>query len=388
MSIRRNQVASMDDPNHNGAGSGGQEDLALFQKNLTDRLLSLHGEDDSGGGGETLLTLPWLRKLLDAFLSSVEEFKEAVSPSIHHDRAISEFLDRAVKALDVCNAVSDAVDSVRLLHRQAEIAVSALDRTVLLEGQFVRARRAMSRLLLSMAPDDKDGSRGAERNWSFGRSRVAATSSQERRSGGHYLRSVSSGVGRTWSAGKHVQAMSANLYAPRGGIAAVDAAAYAMSSFMVFVVWALVAAFFPSQDRGPVSLACPPRHLSWSGPLIGLQEKITDEWRKREKKGSSAGQASSLGLLVEVQRLEKCARGLVSSDRDRTDEIGAFVDELSEACGGLDEGLLPLQGQVREVFHRIVWCRKELLDCLNQVHRSAAASSSLASATTAHSPGL
>ncbi|KAK1320463.1 hypothetical protein QJS10_CPA03g01966 [Acorus calamus] len=373
MSIRRNQVASMDDPNHNGAGSGGQEDLALFQKNLTDRLLFLHGDEDSGGGGETLLTLPWFRKLLDAFLSSVEEFKVAVSPSIHHDRPISEFLDRAVKALDVCNAVSDAVDSVRLLHRQAEIAVSALDRTVLLEGQFVRARRAMSRLLLSMAPDDRDGSRAAERNWSFGRSRVASTSSQERRSGGYYLRSVSSGVGRTWSAGKHVQAMSANLYAPRGGIAAVDAAAYAMSSFM---------------DRGPVSLACPPRHLSWSGPLIGLQEKITDEWRKREKKGSSAGQASSLGLLVEVQRLEKCARGLVSSDRDRMDEIGAFVDELSEACGGLDEGLLPLQGQVREVFHRILWCRKELLDCLNQVHRSAAASSSLASATTAHSPGL
>ncbi|KAK1304404.1 hypothetical protein QJS10_CPB11g01929 [Acorus calamus] len=372
MSIRRNQVASMEDPNHGGGG----EDLDLFQKHLTDRLLSLLGDGD-GSGGYTLLTLPWLHKLLDAFLLSVEEFKATASPCIHHDRPIVEFLDRTIKVLDVCNAVSDAVDSVRLLHRQAEIAVSALDRKVLLEGQFVRARRALSTLLLSVAPGERDGMLCAERNRSFGRSRLATASIQDRRSGGRYLRSISCGAGRTWSPGKHVQAMSANLAAPRGGIAAADAAAYGMSSFLVFVAWTLVAAFFPAQNCGPASLACPPRHLAWSEPLIRLQEKIADEWRKREKKGSS-NSSSSLGLLVEVQRLEKCARGLVSSDRNQTKEIGAFVDELAEACRGLDEGLPPLQRQVREVFHRIVRCRAVLLDCLNQRNPSA---------TTAQSTG-
>ncbi|PPD89444.1 hypothetical protein GOBAR_DD13604 [Gossypium barbadense] len=45
------------------------------------------------------------------------------------DRLIPEFLERAVKALDISNAVASGVDSVRYCQKLVEIAISALDQT-------------------------------------------------------------------------------------------------------------------------------------------------------------------------------------------------------------------------------------------------------------------
>lgn len=169
ISIRRNQVVSMD-----GNHEQELEDLELFQKHVADRfseLLSSTSDDDS------LLSIAWLRKLLDVFLCCEAEFKAVLlmgrdpsqisKPPL--DRLVPEFLDRVVKALDVCNAVSHGVESVRHYQKLAEIAVYAFEQRPIGDGQVRRAKKALNSLMLTL--EDKEGSnhKSAERAWSFGR---------------------------------------------------------------------------------------------------------------------------------------------------------------------------------------------------------------------------
>ncbi|KAL6986307.1 hypothetical protein U1Q18_019674 [Sarracenia purpurea var. burkii] len=388
ISIRRNQVVSMD-VNHEQE----LEDLELFQKHVTDRFSDLLQSSSSSTtaapsdasafdpvAADTLLSIGWFRKLLDAFLCCEAEFKAVLvmgrDPSQFAkpplDRLIPELLDRNVKALDVCNAVSHGVDLIRHWLKLAEIAVYALEQRPIGEGQVRRAKRALTTLLASMTFDDKEHHHGksTDRSWSFGRrggagAAAAAAAAIKDRTAANF-RSLSWSVAKSWSASKQIQAMSSNLTAPRGGEpTGLALPVYLMSTVSVFVMWALVAAI-PCQERTGLPTHLPiPRQMVWAQPIIGLQEKIGEEWKKKEKKGTS-------GLLEEIQRMEKVSQSLVEFADSfqfpaETEEVAVLVGELAEICSKMEEGLVPLQQQVREVFHRIVRSRAEVLDVLDQV---------------------
>ncbi|XP_065858346.1 protein ROH1A [Euphorbia lathyris] len=373
ISIRRNQVISMD-----GNHEQELEDLELFQRHVSDRfthLLSPPEDATTDHSTDHLMSISWLRKLVDVFLCCEAEFKAVLimgrdpsqicKPPL--DRLIPELLERAVKALDICNAVSSGVDSVRQCLKFAEIAVAALEQQPIGDGQVKRAKKALSSLLALMAADDKDfhHCKGAERTWSFGRRGSNSGSNKERAAGN--FRSLSMIVAKNWSASKQIQAMSANLVAPRGGEpTGLASPVYIMSSVMVFVMWALVAAM-PCQERnGLANHFQIPKQYTWAQSMIGLQEKIGEEWKKKEKKGST-------GLLDEMQRMEKLAQSLIEFaegfqfpvETEKMDEVTAQVTELAEVTRRMEEGLVPLQMQVREVFHRIVRSRTEVLELLD-----------------------
>ncbi|CAA0838786.1 from the Czech roh meaning corner [Striga hermonthica] len=109
----------------------------------------------------------------------------------------------------------------------------------------------------------------------------------------------------------------------------------------------------------------------WGQPIAGLVEKIGEEWKKKEKSGGA-------GLLEEVVRMEKAAQTLAEMaegfvypmEEERATEVAAVVEELAEVCRRMEEGLGPLKKQVREVFHRMVRSRAEILDVLDQVSKS------------------
>jgi len=48
------------------------------------------------------------------------------------------------------------------------------------------------------------------------------------------------------------------------------------------------------------------------------------------------------------------------------------VEELAEICKKMDEGLEPMQQQIREVFHRVVRSRTEFLVILDQAGKLSA----------------
>ncbi|XP_051151591.1 protein ROH1-like [Andrographis paniculata] len=398
-SIRRNQFSPSDSVHDQEL-----EDLELLQRHVADGFsdllssLNYHDTSSTAAAAETpadaedtsghppppppppFLSIAWFRRLLDVFLCCEAEYKAILlsgrdptqfsKPPL--DRLIPDLLERSVKALDICNAINHGVDLIQHWQKLAQIAVAALRQAPLGDGQVRRARKALTTLLSSMAFDDKENTssnfhvRWTERTRSFGR-RVGITKDRAPAN----FRSLSWSVAKSWSAAKQIQTMSSNLAAPRGNEATGPAMpVYIMNTILVFVMWAIVAAI-PCQERNGLSAHLQvPRNLGWAQPIIGLQEKIGDDWKKKEKKGTS-------GLLEELQRMEKLAHSLVEfadgfvfpAEEEKATEVEAMTAEMAEVCRRMEEGLGPLQQQVREVFHRIVRSRAEILEVVDQVSK-------------------
>ncbi|OAY81265.1 hypothetical protein ACMD2_22481 [Ananas comosus] len=404
LSLRRDQIPSSTDANDSpsgGGGGGGVGEVEGFQRHVAELLLDLAGDD--------VLSLSWARKLLDVFLICLEEFRvllfnsgaQATPPPPPLDRLLADFFDRAVKALDVCNAVRDGVDQIRQWKKLLDIVLVALaaasappeaERGPIGEGPIRRARKAVTDLTILMLDEKEAGSSvsilGGHRNRSFGRSnnrdhhhhhhqggqhrRSSSSGSSGSGSGGHY-RSLSWSVSRSWSAARQLQAIGGGLAAPRAGDVAATgglaAAVFAMSAVLFFTMWALVAAI-PCQDRGlQTHFSAPPRGFPWAGPLLALQERIVEESKRKDRKHSA-------GLLKEIYQIERCSRQLVEitdavhfpMDAEREAEVREAVGEIAHVCEALKEELDPLERQVREVFHRIVRSRTKGLDCLSRPH--------------------
>ncbi|KAF3528337.1 hypothetical protein DY000_02038027 [Brassica cretica] len=365
ISIRRNQIISMD-VNHEQE----LEELEYFQKHVSDRFSELISPSSPS---DPILSIPWLQNLLDVFMSCETEFKGVLStvrisksPSL--ERLLSEMLERILKALDICNAVVNGIDSVRQSRRLAEIAVTALKQRPLCDGSVRRAKRALASLVVGLNDDVKvrnNGSGGSSnqqrttfRSWSFGqRSNVTVVGGGG--SSGH--------VSKNWSATKQIQGMVGNLVLPRGAEASGPAMpVYIMSSVMVLVMWVLVAAV-PCQTSNvlvaPLQL---PKHQSWASAAVNIQERIGEEMKRKEKRFGGGGG----GLMEEMQRMEKIGLSLLEfTERFRfpAEEVEAEeVDEMDEICRGMEVGLEDLQRQVREVFHGLVRSRLEIVSLVDQ----------------------
>lgn len=372
LSIRRDQVHAMEGIHDSTSSSANDKDLESFQKQVTDRFQDLASAAD-------VLSLSWIRRLLDVFVSCQDDFRailfarRAALSRSPIDRLISEFFDRTVKALDLCNAIRDGIEQIRQWHKHLEIVSSALGGAAagrLGEGQFRRAKKALTDLAILML-DEKEGGGSAgllaQRNRSFGRS--SAGKDHHPRLVGHF-RSLSWSVSRTWSAARQLQAIGNNLAPPRSNeISATNGLAvpvFTMNSVLHVVMWALVAAI-PCQDRGLHTHFSAPRQFPWAAPILSLHERIMEEAKKRERKNSS-------GLLKEIHQIEKCSRHITELadnvqfplTEERELEVRHGVQELAQLCEAIKEGLDPLERQVRDVFHRTVRNRTEGLDWLGK----------------------
>ncbi|KAG1363204.1 UPF0496 protein 4 [Cocos nucifera] len=369
LSLRRDQLHPMD--GHDG-GTSQEQELEAFQRHVADLFLEL---SSSAAGGEDLLSLSWVRKLLDTFLICQEEFRvilfdsKGILSRAPLDRLISDFFERGVKALDVCNAIRDGIDQIRQWKKHLEIVLVALhpSHRTLGEGQLRRARKALTDLTILMLDEKEAGSVLNHRNRSFGRGSHGKDTNHHQ---GRHFRSLSWSVSRSWSAARQLQAINNNLSAPRGNeIAATNGLAvpvFTMSSVLLFVMWALVAAI-PCQDRGLGTHFSAPRSFPWAAPVLSLHERIVEESKKKDRKNSN-------GLLKEIHQIERCTRQLAELmdsvqfplTEEKEAEVRRGVQELAEVCDALKEGLDPLERQVRDVFHRIVRSRTEGLDSISR----------------------
>ncbi|CAH9101663.1 unnamed protein product [Cuscuta europaea] len=364
LSIRRDQ---MENPREEE-----NEQLEAFQTQVASRLNDLL----SANSGD-MLSIPWIQKLLDVFLCCQEEFKSIVfnykstlnKPPL--DRYVSEYFERSVKALDVCNAIRDGLEQIKQWQKQLEIVICSLENQRCLgEGQIRRAKKTLLDLAISMLDEKVSGSSLSQRNRSFGRN-----NNNNNKSLGHF-RSLSWSVSRNWSAARQLQAIGNNLTSPKtseilssNGLAL---SVFTMSYLLYFVMWALVAAI-PCQDRGGLNAPFNVSKFSWSGPLLALHERILEASKKRDRKNSSCG------LLKEIHEMEKCTRGLIELTEtvdlplteEKEGEVKERVVELRAVVGSLKFGLDPLERRVREVFHRIVRCRTHGLDSVDRstIHR-------------------
>jgi len=136
-------------------------ELGSFQKRVTDRF-----QDLSVASDEEFLSISWIQKVLNAFILCQEEFRAILLNNKEHvtkpplDRMVSEFFDRSVKALDICNASRDGIEKIRTWQKHLEIVFCALGspKRALTEGQFRRARKALMDLALAMLDEKESGS--------------------------------------------------------------------------------------------------------------------------------------------------------------------------------------------------------------------------------------
>lgn len=380
-SFRSDQVHSMDAGNNLDSGAARLEvDLEAFQRQVADRFHDLWSSASASltSSSEGLLSVAWVRKLLDAFLCCQEEFRAVLfnhkAQAFRHpvDRMVSDYFERSVKALDVCNAIRDGIEQIRQWHKLLEIVLCALDKQRSLgEGQFRRAKKALIDLAIGLL-DDKDSNAtvAAHRNRSFSRHNNSSSRDHYRQLG--HFRSLSWSVSRSWSAARQLQAIGNNLAPPRANeVVATNGialAVFTMNSVLLFAMWALVAAI-PCQDRGLQVHFSIPRTFSWGPPMLSLHERIMEESKRRDRR-------NACGLLSEIHRIEKCSRvmsELIDSvqfplTEEKEAEVRQRVSELSQLCEAIRVGLDPLERQVREVFHRIVRSRTEGLDSLGRAN--------------------
>jgi len=379
LSIRRDQVHSMD-----GHDPSTEQELESFQRRVSDLLADLSSPPDE------ILSLAWIRKLLEGFLVSLEEFRvilfnhRAAVTRPPLDRMVSDFFERAVKALDLCNAVRDGVGQVCQWNKHVEIVVQSLASWCEVdesganktrpfgEGQLRRGKKTLMDLNF-LIMDEKESASASHRNRSFGRSKdshKSSSSSPSHLSSGVHFRSLSWSVSRTWSAARQLQNIAANLNAPRGhdvtATAGLAMPVYTISTVLVFTMWALVAAI-PCQDRGlQIHFSIPRNGFVWSPALLSLHEKIVEESKRKDRRNAN-------GLMKEIYQIEKSSHQLlelldgveVPMVEEKENQLKNSVQELENVCEILKGGLEPLERQIREVFHRIVRSRTEGLDSLS-----------------------
>ncbi|PKA50219.1 hypothetical protein AXF42_Ash017813 [Apostasia shenzhenica] len=357
ISLRRNQVASME--------PSSEEELLqldLLHCRLVTSLQSVlpltisSGSTKkscpaaAAGGGRPVVSLPFLYKLIDAFLDCESDFKSFLhlvlsrNPNLISrpplDRAVSDLLDRSLKALDLCNSVSLSIDSLRNWNRHADIAASALiPLAPPAPSRLNRARSALSKLA--------------------GRSALSFTSSK---------------ISRSWSATKQLQAMATSTAAPRscdsGSAAVLAIAVNTISTMLAFVMWVLVLAF---PCGGGVAGSSPPpatavRQIPWTVALAALQDRVVEE-RRRERGGGGTTFAAVAGILTETLAVERVGREVMEAVSNGGETIGKAA-ELAAVSRSLEDGLLPFEMKVRDLFHRVVRSREEVLRRLDIGSRS------------------
>lgn len=368
--VDHNQVHS--EEVNDGLKSQLDRELDRFQEQVSSQFHAL-----SDSAADEFLSIDWMSKLLDAFVACQEDFKAIL---LNHgevfskpplDRLLTEFFDRSIKALDICNAVRDGIEKVRLWRKHLEIVSIAFDskqRNVMSEGQFRRARKALTDLAIVMLDDHKEsGSIFSNRNRSFGRPNKGKDVNHQRKQG--HSKSLSWSVSNSWSASKQLQSMANNLVPPRASEIShhngLANCVFTMGFVLMFVLWTVVAAI-PCQDRGLFNFSVP-RQFSWSSPLWLLHTRVLDESKKRERKNSP-------GLLKEIHQMEKSINlmsDLIDSAQqfplteEQQKEVKDGVQELSLVCNSCKNGLDTLDRQLREVFRKIMYCRTEGLGTLS-----------------------
>ncbi|KAD2393037.1 hypothetical protein E3N88_40014 [Mikania micrantha] len=368
--LNPNQVHSMD---VNGDSSSEfQCELGSFEHQVFRQFRTLSAASD-----DEILSLNWVSRLLDAFIACQEDFKLVMSkhksklsiPPL--DRFVTEFFDMIIKALDICNAVRDGMEKIRLWHRHLEIVSNAFDsksKNIMFEGHFKRAKRGLTDLAIIMFDDNKESSSAfAHRNRSFG----CTNKGKDNEQSAEYSRSLSWSVPNSWSASKQLQLIANRLIPPKGHeILATNGLAndiYTMGFILMFVLWVLVRAI-PCQDRSLQVHFSVPRQFSWGTPLNSLHIRIMEEFKKHERK-------NNVGLLKEIGQMEKSIHlltGLVDSvnqfplTEKQMEEVKTCVQEVSLVCDMFKNGLEPLELQLRDVFRKILSCRTKGLEIIKK----------------------
>ncbi|KAJ0453648.1 hypothetical protein HanIR_Chr15g0731641 [Helianthus annuus] len=321
-----------------------------------------------------LLSGSWISKLLDVFLCCQEQFRELLSNNRSclskqpMAKLVSDYFERSVKGLDICNVVRDGIEQLRQWEKQLEIVLNVLgDQTILGDSQFQRAKRALNNLEIIF---DEKASRLTFSHKS--RSFDLKDLKNQESNGTKMSRSLSASVSRSWSASKQLLAIGNNIVVPKSNdVLATNGLVltiYTMTHVLYFVMWVLVVSS-TSHDRGLQLQNNYHKNFTWWVPMSSLQERILEEYKKR-------GRRHSCGMLKEIHRIETYAcwmKRFIDSihfplRKEQEEEAKKWFEELKNIYDTLKNALDPSERQVKDIFKQIIRCRIEGLDYVARQH--------------------
>ncbi|KAJ0751504.1 hypothetical protein HanLR1_Chr05g0194111 [Helianthus annuus] len=364
---RDSSVHSIDSHTHELTSQ--EHEVEAFLKMVTQKFYKLSLVES-----HELLSGSWISKLLDVFLCCQEQFRVLLSNNRSclskepMAKFVSDYFERSVKGLDICNGVRDGIEQLRQWEKQLEIVLNVLgDQTIHGDSQFQRAKRALNNLEIIF---DEKASRlmFSHKSRSFD---LKDLKNQES-NGTKMSRSLSASVSRSWSASKQLLAIGNNIVIPKSNdVLATNGLVltiYTMTHVLYFVMWVLVVSS-TSHDRGLQLQNNYHKNFTWWVPMSSLQERILEEYKKK-------GRRHSCGMLKEIHRIETYAcwmkRFIDSSHfplrKEQEEEAKKWFEELKNIYDTLKNALDPSERQVKDIFKQIIRCRIEGLDYVARQH--------------------
>eukprot|EP00249_Psilotum_nudum_P020244 c27617_g1_i1 orf=69-1145(-) len=310
--------------------------LKAFEAELSAQLEQLKSMDEAG-----YLSLPWLCQAMGVVLST-HSYVEAFIPDLQHaldegnNKWLDEYLDDSIKLLDVCIVLRDTIADIKSYHAFVQLAVHSLEKCTVGEAQLRRAKNAMAKCTEALKRKDEEFSPQGQK-----RSKLETCSSILRRMGEKL--SVE-------------DALKGNFFS----------AIYAAQITTIFICGALTAALC-FKPRRPFSSMNVTGQSPWVISLSTLQQRVKEKVDKKKAKGSSA-------LLEELDKADLSVRNLQELverilvaktfplNEDKADKIGQAVESLRACADEMNDGLIPLEQQISELFRLLIASRMVLLD--------------------------
>eukprot|EP00249_Psilotum_nudum_P037171 c9768_g1_i1 orf=731-1909(+) len=347
----------------------GNFNYECFESNLAQRLTLLLPAE-----GTEFVSLACLRQAMVVLLATESDLRALLpetksSLCLAQRRLISDFFDKTVKFLDICNDIREAIAEVGRWEGLLALVLDSLSGN-LIEAKLKRVGKILVGLKFAIDSEKEDDPCPVQmQRRSLRWSSVHLTESHEPQRWRSWPGSATTVSNPT----KQLQATASTLLAPKypddDTEEVVAASVYALHVLSVFFLSTVMAAF-PCQCRNSIVNLIHPRHFLWAPPFISLHDKALEEMRRRGKKSTN-------GILWELHQISSYVRQLLELidtallfksfplPEIQQEEIRSTVKQLSQYIEELQRDLGPLDDQVCEFYRRLINNRREMLDLLS-----------------------
>ncbi|KAI5066625.1 hypothetical protein GOP47_0019249 [Adiantum capillus-veneris] len=310
--------------------------LLAFEIELNARLEQLKSVDEAG-----YLGINWLCQAMEMVLSthaSAEVFATDLHQALAHgdNKWLDEYLDHSIKLLDICLTLKEAIADIKSYCVHVKLALRALEKCTMGEIQFRRCVKALKKCMDALKRRDEIVNHLGQR-----RSKLENCSSMLRRMGERL---------NTDDASK------GNFFL----------AIYAVQVNTIFTC-GLLSSALSFKPRRPLSSICVGGQSAWSFSLSSLQQRVKEQIEKKKSKGVNVLLEELNKTDMEVRNVLSIAEKILEAKsfplkKVKTLEVRDRAKVLQVSFVELQNGLIPLESLLEEVYRNLLRSRMALLD--------------------------
>lgn len=331
--------------------------------------------------GIPFITLSSLTQAMAVVLLTEEDLRTLIPPPAQAQiTLITEFLERSIKLIDVCNAIIEQISEVQQWNTLLEVVIQSLgdSKGSFNAGHIRRAKKAMGELhCLWGAAEGQEEMAGHVHPHLHPSLRVTPHRCAGESQISNQLETLTLNRPKRWLSrngntgslfepARQLRAVASGLVAPKWSGGDVDesfgAAVHALNIISVFFLSTTMAALPNSGKSSTITINHPGSFL-WVSYFLSMQEKVQDEVRKgkRTKNGNLWELGQIFSIIKRLTEVTEPAHEFPLPE-DVREEIRNLVKQLRQYVEELDRDLQCLHDQMAELHNRLRSSRVGLLD--------------------------